>query len=631
MNEAVRAVKSIRTNISVLSRGIHLASNGQLLRRIENVIGLGGLRFPRPNYTTSGRYFHSSRSAEGSRWRKASCIVFIASCGAVGTYYLREHFTTLTSSILQSTNNTTAANCSVELTRNTEGFENSDNYTTTVDETNEIRVKLYQYQTCPFCCKVRAFLEYYGIEYDKIEVNPLMRKEIKFSSYRKVPIAIIGDVQLNDSSLIISILRSYMLGKGSLDELLVFYPKIETDTTKKKIEYANRHNVMYMEAMPTKEEHQAVREEAKWRKWVDETFVHTISPNIYRTLQEAFQAFEYFSEVGNFSSFERVMAKNCGAVFMFVLSKNLKKRYNLKDDVRESFYDEANKWMKAVGKKRKFMGGNKPNLADLSVYGVLSGIEGLDAFNDLMEHTTIKPWVHDCVSEDCDQSSEVEVATRASTRPTRKVVPPRTVDGLPLSASIPSDEQSGRDVQEYQSQAKKLFRKITERSPTRCSIETGPYVFHYAIGSGICYLVLCEKTFSKRLAFSYLEDIQNEFSREYAGQVATATRPYCFIEFDTYIQKARKNFMDSRNRRNLGRLNDELQDVQRIMMQNIDDVLQRGEQLSVLGEKAGELRYQSEKYRKDAKYLNLRSAYAKYAAIGILLFILVIYIRYWWF
>ena len=38
--------------------------------------------------------------------------------------------------------------------------------------------------------------------------------------------------------------------------------------------------------------------------------------------------------------------------------------------------------------------------------------------------------------------------------------------------------------------------------------------------------------------------------------------------------------MDSRARRNLNQLNTELQDVQRIMVQNIDDVLQRGEQLS---------------------------------------------------
>lgn len=34
--------------------------------------------------------------------------------------------------------------------------------------------------------------------------------------------------------------------------------------------------------------------------------------------------------------------------------------------------------------------------------------------------------------------------------------------------------------------------------------------------------------------------------------------------------------MDSRSRRNLNQLNNELQDVQKIMVQNIDDVLQRG-------------------------------------------------------
>ena len=38
--------------------------------------------------------------------------------------------------------------------------------------------------------------------------------------------------------------------------------------------------------------------------------------------------------------------------------------------------------------------------------------------------------------------------------------------------------------------------------------------------------------------------------------------------------------MDSRSRRNINRLNDELHDVQRIMVQNIDEVLQRGEAIS---------------------------------------------------
>lgn len=53
--------------------------------------------------------------------------------------------------------------------------------------------------------------------------------------------------------------------------------------------------------------------------------------------------------------------------------------------------------------------------------------------------------------------------------------------------------------------------------------------------------------------------------------------------------------MDSRARRNLNQLNTELQDVQRIMVQNIDDVLQRGEQLS------GKIFLQRNKYKKQPR------------------------------
>lgn len=49
---------------------------------------------------------------------------------------------------------------------------------------------------------------------------------------------------------------------------------------------------------------------------------------------------------------------------------------------------------------------------------------------------------------------------------------------------------------------------------------------------------------------------------------------------DTYIQKTKKSYVDSRARRNFGSINSELQDVQRIMVANIEEVLQRGEALS---------------------------------------------------
>lgn len=81
----------------------------------------------------------------------------------------------------------------------------------------------------------------------------------------------------------------------------------------------------------------------------------------------------------------------------------------------------------------------------------------------------------------------------------------RVADGLPLAATIQEDEQvknsgkfevifsislsvlifsyyyfqSGRSVLEYQNQAKMLFRKLTSQSPSRCTIETGPFLFQY--------------------------------------------------------------------------------------------------------------------------------------------------------
>lgn len=78
---------------------------------------------------------------------------------------------------------------------------------------------------------------------------------------------------------------------------------------------------------------------------------------------------------------------------MLVVGKRLKKRHNLKDDVRQSLYDECNIWMRAVNSKgTTFLGGDSPNLADLSAYGVLSSIEGCDAFTDLLNNTNIGKW-----------------------------------------------------------------------------------------------------------------------------------------------------------------------------------------------------------------------------------------------
>ncbi|XP_070581740.1 prostaglandin E synthase 2-like [Ptychodera flava] len=258
-----------------------------------------------------------------------------------------------------------------------------------------LRLTIYQYQTCPFCRKVRAYLDFYGLTYDVVEVNPVLRKEVKFSTYRKVPIVMAGNErsvkQFNDSSVIISALHAYRLGENkNLDDIVSFFPEIisKNEKGKEKTEYGNRYEIMLGKPQPSNDR----KEEKKWRRWVDAVFVHTLSPNVYRTPAEALQAFDYISETGNFNSFEKYTAKYVGAAGMYFVSKYLKNKWHLKDDVRESLYDGAEKWMRGVGTKRDFMGGDEPNLADLAMYGVISAIEGFDAFNDMMKNTSIEPW-----------------------------------------------------------------------------------------------------------------------------------------------------------------------------------------------------------------------------------------------
>lgn len=45
-----------------------------------------------------------------------------------------------------------------------------------------------------------AFLDYHDIPYEVVEVNPLSKKEIKWSEYKKVPILTVDGDPLVDSS-----------------------------------------------------------------------------------------------------------------------------------------------------------------------------------------------------------------------------------------------------------------------------------------------------------------------------------------------------------------------------------------------------------------------------------------------
>ncbi|XP_065360849.1 prostaglandin E synthase 2 [Calliphora vicina] len=274
-------------------------------------------------------------------------------------------------------------------------------------DTSGLDITLFQFQTCPFCCKVRAFLDFMGISYKVVEVDAVLRQDIKWSEVKKVPMVLIRQrdgryVQMSDSSAIISLIATYLNDKTmDIGELAQYYPAISffDDNQKKQNDIMNKYFQMYQDRTPKGHTKEMEELERKWRTWADSHLVHLISPNCYQSLGEAFETFEWFSQAGewdiHFPKWERDLMVYAGATAMWGIAKILKKRHQLTDDVRSHIYDACNKWTKEVEKRNtKFLGGNQPNLADLSVYGVLSSMEGCQAFKDCVQNTKIGEWFY---------------------------------------------------------------------------------------------------------------------------------------------------------------------------------------------------------------------------------------------
>mmetsp|Transcript_18319 Transcript_18319/g.19087 ORF Transcript_18319/g.19087 Transcript_18319/m.19087 type:complete len:228 (+) Transcript_18319:30-713(+) len=217
--------------------------------------------------------------------------------------------------------------------------------------------------------------------------------------------------------------------------------------------------------------------------------------------------------------------------------------------------------------------------------------------------------------------------------PIENVYIARVTDGLILVASMEHSSTAPSDKMDlFKNQAKQILKKLTPRSAAKMSIESNPYIFHYLISDGICYLTLTDKTYPKRLAFLFLEeisrdfvaDLQEEHGEDWLRTVETVGRQYAFIKFDRVIQKKRRDYLDPNSTSNTKKLNDDLQSIHNIMRKTIDDVLDRGNKLDDVSEVSKTLAEDSKKYKWGAKKLSVMALYKQYLPIIVLVGLAVI-------
>ncbi len=218
------------------------------------------------------------------------------------------------------------------------------------------KIKLYQYEVCPFCCKVKAVLDYKKIPYETIEVDPLSKAEIKFvENYRKVPVLVDGDEVVVESDDIIRYLDKKFPNK----------PVFSAD---KKITAAQE----------------------KWMKSAEEDLVQILPANIYRSLPESLSSFAYITKVGKFPRWKRYAIAASGAAIMTMVAKKGAKKRGITDP-RASLKKTLLQWNESLGDK-PFMGGASPDVSDLIYAGILDSVRQLKVWKFIESETPITPW-----------------------------------------------------------------------------------------------------------------------------------------------------------------------------------------------------------------------------------------------
>ncbi len=220
-------------------------------------------------------------------------------------------------------------------------------------------IQLYQYEVCPFCCKVKSVLDYKKVPYEKIEVNPMTHEELAWNKkayeHDKVPVLMDGGKTVLESNDIIR----YLDGKFAWKPI---FAKTKAAAAKQE----------------------------EWVRFADDELVQILPANIYRSLPEAIDSFKYITKVGKFPAWKRYYLMLGGAVAMNIVAKKGMKKRGISDP-RKALAETLDKLANGLGKGR-FLGGDEPDVADLVCHGVLRSVREMKVWKDIVQNRKVADW-----------------------------------------------------------------------------------------------------------------------------------------------------------------------------------------------------------------------------------------------
>ncbi|XP_031113274.1 vesicle-associated membrane protein 714 [Ipomoea triloba] len=175
--------------------------------------------------------------------------------------------------------------------------------------------------------------------------------------------------------------------------------------------------------------------------------------------------------------------------------------------------------------------------------------------------------------------------------------------------------------------ARRILEKLPGEAESRLCFSQDRYIFHILRSDGLTFLCMANDTFGRRIPFSYLEDVQMRFMKNY-GRIASHAPAYAMNdEFSRVLHQQMEFFSRNPSADTLNHVRGEVGEIRTIMVDNIEKILERGDRIELLVDKTSTMQDNSFHFRKQSKRLR-RALWMKNAKLLALLTGLIVLLLY---
>ncbi|ETW75202.1 hypothetical protein HETIRDRAFT_56470, partial [Heterobasidion irregulare TC 32-1] len=194
-------------------------------------------------------------------------------------------------------------------------------------------------------------------------------------------------------------------------------------------------------------------------------------------------------------------------------------------------------------------------------------------------------------------------------------------------STILAEHQAGK--RDFSQATQTILSKIPPNN-SKLTYVWEQYLFHYISDGGFVYLVMADDSAGRRMPFTFLGDLQRKFASSPSSSSLDSDSVHLSLQssFGPTISQLMYTYNTNPPTDELARAQSELAQVKDIMVQNVEQILSRGERIELLVDKTDTMASQATAFRRGARTVRRQMWWKnkRVVALGVLVALVILYL-----